>query len=676
MSLESNADHNSNSSDDAKVSIVSSTESSQPHVGLRRTLPAWGLSGITHALLIALIAVLQVPGSTRQLARIIQLVPDDSKQDVVIEPFDFRALEVGEEAGGGEPGDTIMLPRPSFTASVEPPPLPTGEVRPEFGQEFRDTLITATGEDFFRRFKVKGLAGVGTSSATPAIDRLTREILVSLEERPTLVVWIVDQSASLIPQRNEIQRRLDRIYRELGAIQASGDVGKRHKTPLLSSLIAFGSHIDLCLAEPTAEASVLRDAVAQIARDDSGTERVFGAVLFAVKEFKKFRRPRRGTSEPIRNVMLVIMTDEAGDDPQLLESAVEGCSKLAVPVYVIGVPAPFGQSETLVKWVDPDPDYDQQPSWGPVHQGPETAAVERIRIGSEVDPEHQVPIDSGFGPYALTRLAYETGGIYFAVHADRGRAWAAGRHEVQAFSSHLQVFFDADVMSHYQPDYLSENAYRALVKKNASREALVAAASASWISPLDDPRVRFVVRNEAEFAAALTAAQRAAAVRAPRLRQLYEILKKGEAAGDRETEPRWQAGYDLAMGQVLAELVRNESYNAMLAKAKRGLSFKAPRHNTWTLHAATKIDIDSELQRMGQKALEYLNRVCERHPGTPWSFLAEQQRQRPLGWEWRESHTVLPEERQQMELERRRQMPRDEQPVQVPRKPKRNMPRL
>ena len=110
---------------------------------------------------------------------------------------------------------------------------------------------------------------------------------------------------------------------------------------------------------------------------------------------------------------------------------------LAIPVYVIGVPAPFGRKETQMKWIDPDPKFDQSPQWGMVEQGPESLLPERIKLsfaGSKADEE---PMDSGFGPYALTRLCFETGGIYFAVHPNRSLTKTVSRGETAAFSSHL-----------------------------------------------------------------------------------------------------------------------------------------------------------------------------------------------------------------------------------------------
>ena len=69
-------------------------------------------------------------------------------------------------------------------------------------------------------------------------------------------------------------------------------------------------------------------------------------------------------------------------------------------------------------------------------------------------------------------------------------------------------------------------------------------------------------------------AQKAAAKLEPKVAALHDTLKLGEADRKQETSLRWQAGYDLAIGRVMAVRVRTEAYNAMLAKAKRGMKFK------------------------------------------------------------------------------------------------------
>ena len=73
-----------------------------------------------------------------------------------------------------------------------------------------------------------------------------------------------------------------------------------------------------------------------------GRENVFQSVGFLAEKFRHYR-----LAAPRRNVMIVVFTDEAGDDVEALDAAVDVCRKYEMPVYVIGVPAPFGRETAL-----------------------------------------------------------------------------------------------------------------------------------------------------------------------------------------------------------------------------------------------------------------------------------------------------------------------------------------
>jgi hypothetical protein len=502
--------------------------------------------------------------------------------------------------------------------------------------EINKTIEIATGLRI-ENLPVRGAAGEGTTGAVGAIDRITQDILLSLEERKTLVIWLFDQSGSLNRQRASINERFDRIYDELGVIEAAGNAAfKRHDDkPLLTSVIAFGDRVNFVIDKPTDNLVEIKEAVAGIKQDDTGNERVFSAVYMAIDKYKKYRH-----QVPRRNVMVVVFSDEVGDDQAGLDKTADVCRRLEVPVYVVGVPAPFGRDETLVKWVDPDPKYDQTPQWGRVSQGPESLFPERVKLRF-MDNSQPDPMDSGFGPFALTRLCYETGGIYFAVHPNRNVNRAVGRRETEAFSSHIKFFFDPEIMRKYRPDYVPAREYLQRVSANKARSSLLQAARLSWLNQLEAPRLRFVKRSEADLANALTEAQKGAAKLEPKLNSLYEILKLGEEDRMAEASPRWQAGYDLAIGRVLAAKVRAEGYNAMLASAKRGLKFKNKKNNTWILRHNKEITTSSALAKAGKAAEGYLQRVVDQHAGTPWALLAKRELETPTGWQWTEQFTNL-----------------------------------
>ena len=108
---------------------------------------------------------------------------------------------------------------------VDEPPVTVTDMAP-----MREEIRVATGPKFTENLPVMGAAGVGAVGTGGAIDRLTQEILLSLEERPTLVVWLFDQSGSLDRQRAEITKRFGRIYDELGVIEASGNEAFKNTT--------------------------------------------------------------------------------------------------------------------------------------------------------------------------------------------------------------------------------------------------------------------------------------------------------------------------------------------------------------------------------------------------------------------------------------------------------------
>ncbi len=516
---------------------------------------------------------------------------------------------------------------------------------------------------------VKGAGSVGTSGAMGAVDRITHEILLSLDERPTLVVWLFDQSGSLKPQRESIAKRFDRVYEELGIIESAGNAAFQHdEKPLLTAVASFGAGVELLTPKATDDLTEIKAAVRAVRDDESGTENVFQSVGFLAE---KFRHPR--LAKPRRNVMIIVFTDEAGDDLDALDATVALCRKYEMPVYVIGVPAPFGRENAYVKWVDPDPEFDQSPQWAPVHQGPESLAPERIKLlfGGREELEEQM--DSGFGPFGLCRLTYETGGLYFTVHPNRETGRPIRPWETAAMASHFSMFFDARVMRNYRPDYLPARQYRQLVQSNRACGALVEASRLSAITPMENVRLRFARVDDAQFARDLSNAQRSAAKLEPKVAALAAILRQGERDRDAVTTPRWQAGFDLAIGRALAVAVRTEGYNAVLAEAKQGLKFKDETSDTWELRSADSVTVSSALAKDAADARMYLERVVAEHDGTPWAIEAAQELREPFGWEWHERFTDVAGRIARAESARNE--PRRER-IDPPRKPRRDPPAL
>ena len=282
-----------------------------------------------------------------------------------------------------------------------------------------------------------------------------------------------------------------------------------------------------------------------------------------------------------------------------LDAAVDVCRKYEMPVYVIGVPAPFGRETAYVKYVDPDPNFDQSPQWAPVHQGPESLLPERIMLlfggTAKSSKSKWIPASgrSACAGWPTKRAAC----ISPSIQSQDGQADSAvgnGRHVVAPCRS----FFDPRVMRNYRPDYVPSSEYYELVKSNARVRGAGRGVAAfgdrrRWKTCGCDSRASTTPNSPATCRT--PSGRRPSSSR--RSNALVAILRQGERDRDKITTPRWQAGFDLAIGRALAVNVRTEGYNAMLAEAKQGLKFKDEQSDTWELRPSISV---TDQQRTGQ----------------------------------------------------------------------------
>ena len=591
--------------------------------------PAWAVSLVLHVAVLLSMALIGLPEAPAKPRPIAIVATEPVETEVLLDPPQELTVSVEpQQEAGAQSEDALEMAQSLAPTIAEESVVPVVvDVNPAAEINLEDGDVLPTGLELDADIAVKGDVGVGTTGASGAVDRLTVEIAASLEQRPTLVCWVFDQSVSLAAQRKEIAARLGRVFDELGMNKA-----RANRPDLLNLVFAYGKGMQQVIEKPTSDADAVVAAIENIAVDDSGVEMTFAAIRAAAERAKLLR-----IGPPRRHVMIVAFTDEVGNDPQLADQTAQVCRTQGIPVYVVGVPAPFGLPQVKMKFVEFDPQYDGGEQWAVVDQGPETLYPEFVRIHPR---EAEEPIDSGFGPFYLSKLCAETGGIYFAVHPNRGARGRVSDAEVAPMASRLRRFFAPDALKAYRPDYVAAVKIDQMIVANKAKKALVDASRSSQISPMDAPTMVFLRVDDGALALLLAEAQKGAAKIQPKIDALYGTLAAGAADRDAIKEKRWQAGYDLAMGRVLAVKIRTDAYNIMLAQAKTGMKFKNPKNDTWVLQPSDDVSATgSQTDKLAKQCRTYLERVVKDHPGTPWAFLATEELKTPLGYAWTETYT-------------------------------------
>jgi hypothetical protein len=465
---------------------------------------------------------------------------------------------------------------------------------------------------------------IGTSisqdtSVGGVLDRLTIEIANNAKNNDLNVIWLFDASISLSKQREDIRDRFEKIIQEIGMNSFSHSI--KH------TICSFGSSLSVINSDPTNDKDMLYKSIDSIVLDETGVENIFGSIEQLCKQYKTTRN------------MIVVFTDEIGDDINLLDKTVVEARRKGTRIYVVGPPAPFGLSSIEFKYVDPDPKFDQNERWVEINQGPETLFKMTLDLHSL--PIDESGLDSGFGPYALSKICVDTGGIYFAVHPNRNENQVS-KKEISPLSSYISVFFDNAVMKKYSPDYRS---ILLQTKENQTHKIKTALLNACKI-PIqinNNQKTNFTAYTEGEFVEQLNEAQKYSAKIEPQIDRIYSILKEVESQSKSLDEKRWLASYNLAMGRILATKCRIELYNAMLAEAKTGLQKNDPKNNLWNLEFDAEFTTkSSQLQKSYATAIKYLQSIVSDFPDTPWALVAQNELDTPMGYKWIDSYKEPP----------------------------------
>jgi hypothetical protein len=456
----------------------------------------------------------------------------------------------------------------------------------------------------------KGGFGEQAVHVEGAVDRITHEIAENLEKKPVIVVWLMDASLSLVKERKEVAKHLERIFTEINQL------GVAKNDELVHAVIAYGQETKV-LADPTTDTAKVVAAISSVPDDESGVENVFAAMQFAIDRYQTRVTHQR------RKMMIVNWTDESGDDYRMLDQVLASCQRLAIPIYTVGPSAMFGKQHGRRPYVHPD---DGQTYWLPVCRGPDSVHQEQVELPFWFDGSQYRNLHSGLGPFALTRAAYETGGAYFI------------KDDPQDVSE-----FQVPTMVRYAPEYDSVAHYIRRIQASPLRRAVMQAVEMSRQRTIKDTPTLQLAPTGNTFQQDLLEAQKAAAFNLDVLDQLLVPFGQGfEKQYADEKSPRWRAWYDYTYGRLLAMRVRNYEYNVVCSVFKgKGREFVDQKSNRWRFVPSENI-AGTTSQKQAAEAARLLRRCIDANPGTPWAVLAQRELRDPLGFKVEEAYVAPP----------------------------------
>ena len=479
-----------------------------------------------------------------------------------------------------------------------------------------------------------------------AVDGILSTIRYELASDDLLVVWLLDASLSLYDDRQQVAARIEPFYRDIAANHKQSHL-------LMNAAVAFGAATAELVA-PTRFGLAMVEAVSKTPIDTTGLENVMTAVEQCVY---KYRKNWKGS------ILIVVWTDESGDDTLRLEDIIAMCRQERIVVSVVGPSSAFGSERGVHPWRDRAPGTASccrsRRAGHVVCRAAAAALLARFAIGaldagrSEIAEgaawyggPYREGLLSGVGPYALTRLALETGGKFTLLD--------------HAFSSGQ---FKFDDMKNYLPDYGPANEYLRSIKQRPLRKAIYDVVQLTYEQQeaMAIPKMMFdgsayryypfpilytyytqdafrralpdAFTNEtANVALSLTVIERA----------VSRFGSNGmEQDYQRETSPRWRAWYDLNARPIAGHERAASRIHFYLPVGDSECGALNPETNHVSFEPSSQLKSDRpEVRKRVVEAERLLKRCVEKNPNTPWAQLAQWELANPLGLQVRE--VVIP----------------------------------
>ncbi|MGL4464925.1 MAG: vWA domain-containing protein, partial [Planctomycetia bacterium] len=418
---------------------------------LRTNGKQFAVSGLIHALVFAMLTMFVVEvGRPPKVATVLselaelpkeeilqeELVPDDQiKMDaaVSLSPSGGTGSVAGTVGTAGSAAGSITTA--SQVAAVTNVLSDKSLSRPLSGRLGKMSLDS----------NVVGLKGVSEmvggegGGDAGVVDRITQEILRQLDKNKVLVCWIFDSTRSLRERRAAIATRFERVYKEID------ELGVNEKDALMTAVVACGKTTVFRTDKPTNDTKAIQKAIKEMQEDDSGVENLFAAVKDTGLKFRSYQTSGR------RTMMIVLVTDEVGDDEKLSDETTQFLMRNKIPFYVMAPQATF--TVNVIHQIHEEKREGHVfRFWLPMKRGPYTRRDEVLRA-----PFNHQTYNSGFGAFHLTQMSRESGGIYFIYDDARVNKTA----------------YNMDTLVRYKANYGPSGEYNDEIKQSKFRMALM-----------------------------------------------------------------------------------------------------------------------------------------------------------------------------------------------------------
>ncbi len=500
--------------------------------------------------------------------------------------------------------------------------------------------------------EITGEVGAMVEGYGAAMGIISQEIIRMMRQQKVTVVWLFDESGSLVDDRKEIRQNYLRVYEELGIAASQDKDLRRGGSELLLTVVAsYGKDIHEHTPRPTSDPELVMAAIDKVQEDPSGEENMSGSVAAIIRKYTRMAIQGK------RKLAVIVVSDESGDDGDSVEEAILAAKTAKAPIYVMGRESMFGYPYARQRWTYEDKAKDiKEDFWLQIRRGPETAFPECLQWdGLEARYDAQ---SAGFGPYEQVRMAKETGGIFFVLPGEEQTLVGEGANDKRKY--------DFLALREYTPLLLARREYAEQRAMSPFRTALwnviarLNPSSNKVLFQTHDPELN--IRDE-HYPLLPGPFQQEALKQVQKAAKAMLLVNEGIALLDsveplraQESSQRWRAGYDLAYAQL--HIFRLRLYQFLLTMDAHANNMPKPENpmanewNFWRNKNANIVPDEAQFSRLKQafqltierdeyitmvaaeekKCFDLLDVVIKEHPGTPWARRAGDEKSRGFGF--------------------------------------------